>query len=75
MCSSTGSERLSAASPQGAEVAARSVLGENAQNQMNEALSQPTGLTQMDNFQGIPSRFRLEGRANTGFVPTQNVVW
>ena len=39
MCSSTGSERLSAASPQGAEVAARSVLGENAQNQVDEALS------------------------------------
>jgi hypothetical protein len=39
MCLSTGSERLSAASPQGAEVAVRSGFGENAQNQVDEALS------------------------------------
>jgi hypothetical protein len=38
MCSSTGSERFSAASPQGAEVAARSGFGENVQNQVDEAL-------------------------------------
>jgi hypothetical protein len=32
------------------------------------------GLTHMEDFEGFPGQSRLEGRANTGFAPTKNVV-